>query len=178
MTKLINRTHLKRSFAHLYLIKIECKYNKFQCLHQRIIKKNHQNHQSDMTSKNNQTHLRETPSRVTKPPPPPPIRKYSSYQDWQKNKQTHWFSAEMLIVSGFVFHLFRLIPLIHSALHEEGMYADCRLRIGQKQCRWHWIVKGLILGGESIDIGRRKRRFWDAISRLLYLTGFHTVGYW
>jgi len=30
---------IKRSFAHLYLIKIEYKYNKFQCLHQRIIKK-------------------------------------------------------------------------------------------------------------------------------------------
>ena len=26
----------------------------------------------------------------------------SSYQDWQLNKQTHWFSAEMPIVSGFV----------------------------------------------------------------------------
>ena len=30
---------IKRSFAPLYLIKIECKYNKFQCLRQRIIKK-------------------------------------------------------------------------------------------------------------------------------------------
>ena len=30
---------IKRSFAHLYLIKIECKYNKLQCLHQRIIEK-------------------------------------------------------------------------------------------------------------------------------------------
>ena len=32
----------------------------------------HQNRQSDMTSNNNQTYQRETPSRVTTPPPPRP----------------------------------------------------------------------------------------------------------
>ena len=30
---------IKRSFAHLYLIKTECEYNKIQFLHQRIIEK-------------------------------------------------------------------------------------------------------------------------------------------
>lgn len=34
-----NFDSIKRSFAHLYLIKIKCIYNKIQCLHQRIIKK-------------------------------------------------------------------------------------------------------------------------------------------
>ena len=38
----LNKNHfnsIKRSFAHLYLIKTECKYNKIQFLHQRIIEK-------------------------------------------------------------------------------------------------------------------------------------------
>ena len=35
----------------------------------------------------------------------------SSYQDWQLNKQTHWFSAEMPIVSGFV------VPKINPTSH-------------------------------------------------------------
>lgn len=35
----------------------------------------------------------------------------SSYKDWQQNKQTHWFSAEMPFVSGFV------VPKMNSTSH-------------------------------------------------------------
>ena len=37
---------------------------------------------------------------------------YSSYQDWQRNEQPHWFMATMLIVSGVVVP--KMFPLIHS----------------------------------------------------------------
>ena len=37
----------------------------------------------------------------------------SSYQDWKQNKQTHWFSAELPIVSGFV------VPKMNPKSHVE-----------------------------------------------------------